>query len=199
MKKITGLLLASSFILAACAPPRPAAELPGNERLPLTERKAQTERVSNWEISGAMAARSKSKGWTASINWLQQGANNCQLRLFGPLGGGSVIIDKKGSLVTYRDGKHTASSTNANQLLVEKTGMRLPVNSLFYWVRGLPAPGAVQSSAHDQYNHITQLKQDGYTINYTRYTSVNGVDLPSMIRLDGHGVMIKLVIKHWKI
>lgn len=199
MKKISGILLASSLLITACAPPRPAAEMPTNERLPLAERKVQTERVSNFEISGAMAARSKNKGWSASINWLQQGANNYQLRLFGPLGGGTVIIDKKGSTLTYREGNHTASSTNAEQLLLDKTGIRLPVNNLFYWVRGLPAPGSVQSTAHDQYNHLTQLRQAGYTVNYTRYTSVNGVDLPSMIRLDGHGVMVKLVIKRWKI
>lgn len=156
-------------------------------------------RVSSWDISGAMAAKSRNKAWSASINWLQQGAGRYQIRLFGPLGSGTVMIQKNGGVVTFKDGPKSASSGNADKLLMQQTGVRLPVGNLYYWVRGIPAPGSVQSVSKDKGQHIQVLRQAGYTIQYTGYTRVGGIDLPSQIRLQGNGVFIKLVIKRWKI
>lgn len=189
-----------AFLLTACAPtPRPAEEPPTNKVVPLEKRKAETATVSSWEISGAMAAKSKAKAWSASMNWVQHGSNSYQIRLMGPLGGGTVLINKTGNTVTFQDGAKKSSSTNAEDLLLKQTGIRLPVNNLYYWVRGLPAPGNVQAEKHDQYNHLVQLKQSGYTIDFNRYTSVKGVDLPSAIRLEGNGVMVKVIIKNWNV
>ncbi|HAT6978078.1 TPA: outer membrane lipoprotein LolB [Legionella pneumophila] len=194
IKRLTIILIC---FLTACAPPRPSEELPANREIPLEERKAETATVSSWEIKGALAAKTKAKGWSATMNWVQQGANSYQIRLMGPLGGGAVLISKKGNTITFQDGSKITTSTNADELLLKQTGIRLPVNNLYYWVRGLPAPGGVQSEKHDQFNHLIQLKQNGYTIDFTKYTSVKGIDLPSMIRLEGNGVMVKVVIKNW--
>ncbi len=155
--------------------------------------------VTSWNLSGAMAARNKNKGWSASINWLQKGSNHYQIRFFGPLGSGTVMIDKNGSNVVFRDGPKTASSTNADELLHQQTGIRLPVQNLYYWVRGLPAPGAVQASKYDAMNRLISLKQAGFNIEYLQYTSVGKAVLPSQIRLQGNGVFIKLVIRRWKL
>lgn len=194
IKRLTIILIC---FLTACAPPSPSEEPPANREIPLAERKAETATVSSWEIKGALAAKTKAKGWSATMNWVQQGANSYQIRLMGPLGGGAVLISKKGNTITFQDGSKITTSTNADELLLKQTGIRLPVNNLYYWVRGLPAPGGVQSEKHDQFNHLVQLKQNGYTIDFTKYTSVKGIDLPSMIRLEGNGVMVKVVIKNW--
>lgn len=186
-------------LLTACAPPKPAEELPTNKIVPLEKRKTETATVSSWEISGAMAAKNKSKGWSANMNWVQRGPNSYQIRLMGPLGGGTVLINRTGNTITFQDGAKRSTSTNAEELLVKQTGIRLPVNNLYYWVRGLPAPGGVQAEKHDEYNHLVQLRQNGYTIDFTKYTSVNGIDLPSMIRLEGNGVMVKVIIKSWHV
>lgn len=150
--------------------------------------------VASWQLSGAMAARSKHKAWSAAVNWAQQGANNYQIRLSGPIGSGTVLINKHGGVVTYRDGAKTASSSSAEDLLLHQTGIRLPVSSLYYWVRGLPAPGGA-SVQKDANNHAAQIRQNGYTVDYSRY---NG-DLPTLIRLQGNGVVIKLAVKQWNV
>lgn len=155
-------------------------------------------RINAWEVSGAMAARNKNKGWSAAVNWLQQGPNRYQIRLSGPLGGGTVIITKSGSIVTLKDGNKTASSANAETLLRQQTGVRIPVSNLFYWVRGIKAPGAVQSEKHDQYGRLSQLRQSGFVIDFLQYTSAGKTILPGIIRMQGNGVFIKLVIKRWK-
>lgn len=190
---------ALSCFLLACMPTICSA----SHRLPLaTPHPASTEStaaLSSWELSGALAARNQKRGWTAVLNWLQQGPNQYQIRLMGPLGGGSVIIEKHGNRVTFRDGGKKISSNNADELLQKKTGVRLPVKNLYYWVRGLPAPGATQSIQRDANHYLTGFNQAGYSIAYSAYTSVSGMTLPSKIRLQGHGVLIKLVIKHWRI
>lgn len=199
MNAIKHLSIVSICLLTACAPPRPAEEQPVNKVIPLAERKAETATVSAWEIRGAMAAKSKSKGWSATMNWVQHGPSSYQIRLMGPLGSGAVVVNRSGGVVTFKDGPKTSTSSNADELLLKQTGIRLPVNNLYYWVRGLPAPGGIQSEKHDQFNHLVQLKQSGYTIDFTKYTSVKGIDLPSMIRLEGNGVMVKVVIKNWTV
>lgn len=109
------------------------------------------------------------------------------------------MISRKGGAITFRDGPKTVTSSNADELLKQQTGVRLPVNNLFYWVRGIPAPGAVQSSQRDAANRLVLLRQAGYTIQYQGYSASSKTALPSRIVLQGNGVMIKLVIKRWKI
>lgn len=167
--------------------------------MPVEQRKAKTATISSWEIRGAMAAKNKNKGWSAALNWKQSGPGAYHIRLMGPLGSGTVLIDKKGDTIAYQDGSKKITSHDADKLLAEQTGIRLPVNNLYYWVRGLPAPGPVQGERRDEYNHLVQLKQSGYTINFTKYTSVKGIDLPSMIRLEGNGAMVKVVIQNWTV
>lgn len=155
--------------------------------------------ISSWDLNGAMAVRSKSKAWTASVSWMQQGQNSYQIRLMGPIGSGTVLIQKQGGVVRFQDGAKKASSANADQLLVQQTGVRLPVANLYYWVRGLTAPGGVQSEKRDAAGNLMLLQQAGYTIQFGGYTAVSKAALPTQIRLQGQGVAIKLVIKHWRV
>ena len=205
MNALKHTCLASICILTACAAPqRTTLEAPPKLQ-PQAEQKQKIAPVlsatslSSWELSGAIAAKNNKKGWTASLNWLQKGPNEYQIRLFGPLGGGTVIIEKHGAIITYRDGPKKITSTNASELLQKQTGTQLPVHNLYYWVRGIPAPGAVSSAHRDENNRLMSLNQAGYQIDYTAFTTASGMDLPSKIRLQGHGVLIKLVIKHWRV
>ena len=161
MNAIKRLVLVFFCLLTACAPPRPAEELPINKIIPLEKRKAQIKIISSWNIHGAMAAKNKTRGWSATMNWVQSGPSDYQIRLMGPLGSGSVLISRKGGEITIQDGPKTATSSNVDELLQKQTGIQLPVNNLYYWVRGLPAPGEVQSEEHDQYSHLVTLKQSG--------------------------------------
>jgi outer membrane lipoprotein LolB len=213
----------SLVILTACAPPKIPSSF---ENLPQTTQNQSNAEIganlqttngtlssgknqplnaanqktpSSWELSGAMAARNKNKAWSASVNWLQRGAGSYQIRLFGPFGSGSVLIEKQGGTVVFHDGPKSATSKNADELLMQQTGVRLPVNNLYYWVRALPAPGSVQSAKRDQANRLIELHQAGFTITYLGYSNVGSTLLPTAIKLQGNGVFIKLIIKRWKI
>lgn len=164
-----------------------------------TVRSVAAQRVTSWQINGAIAARKQNKGWNATLNWRQQGPNQYQIRLNGPLGNGAVLITKQGNTVTYHDGPKKLTSSNAGALLARETGVRLPVNYLYYWVRGIPAPGPVQSIQRDAANHVLVLRQAGYTVQYAQYKPVKGLQLPTRIHLQSHQVFIKFVIRQWGI
>ncbi len=191
--------LLTVLTLTACAPPKMTTEITSKQPNTPVATKVSAKTVTSWDISGAMAARNQSKSWSASLQWAQMGPNDYQIRLSGPLGGGTVLIVKQKGLVTYTDGPKKMSSSNADTLLKEQTGIQLPVNHLYYWVRGLPAPGAVQGAHYSPTGELISLQQSGYSIQYANYTSVNALTLPQKMQLNGHGVTLKLVIKQWRV
>ena len=73
----------------------------------------------------------------------------------------------------------------------------MPVSDLYYWSRGLPAPGPVGAIHRDTQNHIISFQQAGFTIEYPSMIQVHGVDLPRKIKLQGNGAIIKVAIKRW--
>ena len=199
-------IMALLMLITACAPKKPANELLGSPTVnpaqtePKTpEPKQQANTLTHWEITGAIAARNNKKGWTATFDWEQRGMDEYQIRLFGPLGGGTVLIDRKKGLTSYRDGQQVSASRDANSLLKQKTGIALPVANLYYWARGLPAPGSLKAVKYDSLKHMKSFQQAGYTVEYLSTMTVNGIDLPKQIKLQGKGILIKVAIKQWKI
>jgi outer membrane lipoprotein LolB len=195
------LLFSLTALLTACAPSHitPEIQTAAQQSKSAATRIDAAKHLSAWQITGALAARNKQKNWTASIDWQQQNLNNYQIRLFGPLGGGNVLVKKTGRLITYQDGQKRVTTTNIDQLLYKETGIRVPLHNLYYWVRGVKAPVAIQPSQKDTEGHLSILKQGGYTIRYENYQTVKDTDLPTKLRVTGPGGSLKLVIKHWKI
>ncbi|OGV27836.1 MAG: outer membrane lipoprotein LolB [Legionellales bacterium RIFCSPHIGHO2_12_FULL_37_14] len=116
------------------------------------------------------------------------------------MGGGATLITCSGGKVTYQDEHKKISANSASSLMKQQTGVSLPVESLYYWARGLPAPSApVSSSSYGPQKQLLQLKQSGYTLNYSDYKVFHGYRLPNKILLEGQGVRLKLVIKSWSI
>lgn len=195
----------SVIFVTGCAPP----EAPDAALSPLAASQAQKQtspimktrtasEVSSWTITGALAAKNKTDAWTASIHWTQNGPNNYNIRLFGPLGGGSILLEKKNGVVTYQDTQKRIKSHNADGLMYQQTGIRIPIQDLYYWVRGLPAPGAIKSADHDSSQNLTYLEQAGYAITYLNYTNRKGINLPSKIHVRGSKGNLKIIIKRWE-
>lgn len=158
--------------------------------------------VSSWEISGAMAARNAKKSFTATVRWHQIGPQQYQIRFIGPIGSGAVLISKINGVVTFQDGAKKMVHKSDEQLLEKTTGVRLPIHSLYFWVRGIPSPHfGSQKTSIQKYpdGHIRILKQGNYTLEYGQYMTVKGIDLPSKIRLEGSNINLKFVIKQWQI
>lgn len=193
----TLFIILFGLILTACATVS-TTQAPLNKTMSWGERQQELTAIQDWTLSGAVAIRSPQRGVNASINW-QQKTGDYQIELFGPLGAGHVQLSGQPNQarLTMADAQqYTANS--AETLLQQHSGYRLPVSNLFYWVRGLPAPGMQAITQFDQYNHLLQLQQQGWNIHYSDYVGVRGVDLPNTLNLTRPGFTIRLVIKHWK-
>ncbi len=182
------------LFLVGCAPHTP--QTTSSEAAPPVH---LAQSVTAWEIKGLIGAKTPKKAWSANLIWAQQSPSHYQLRLFGPMGGGVVLIEGANGVVTYKDEHKRIQGKQARQLLREQTGVDLPVESLYYWVRGLPAPGKPDEAVYDANKQLVILKQAGYLIEYSPYQAVNGYVLPAKMKVQGKGLVVKLVIKAWRI
>lgn len=180
------------LLLCGCMPKPEATLTP-------TQAAQSAKTLSSWEARGLLGVRQHQKAWSAQMVWTQQGPHQYHLRLFGPLGGGSVLIDRVGNQITYQDDKKKISATNASGLLKQQTGIQLPVDSLYYWARGLPAPGSIESAHYNENHELIQLQQFGYQIDYGTYQTVGAYHLPTSLKLKNSQLLAKLVIKQWKV
>jgi outer membrane lipoprotein LolB len=83
-------------------------------------------------------------------------------------------------------------------LFEQQLGSRLPVSSLYYWIRGLPVPGIEAQKQLDAFHRITVLSQQGWRIEYSRYSSINQIDLPSKMILNNSALNVKIIINQWQ-
>lgn len=152
----------------------------------------------SFNISGAIAVNSNGKGWNANLNWKQINSEQYTIRLSGPIGSKTIVINKDNSGVTYQENGQIIKAHSAEELLKKKAKVSLPIYNLYYWIRGIPAPSAIQLTERGTNNQLSLLKQDGFTINYNEYMTTNsGAVLPRKIRITGKNITIKLVIRNW--
>ncbi|MOA27497.1 Outer-membrane lipoprotein LolB precursor [compost metagenome] len=121
------------------------------------------------------------------------------IRLSGPLGRGAARLTGrpgKVSLEVANQGRYDAP--NPEVLLEEQLGWKLPVSNLAWWVRGLPAPDSKSRLTLDGDSRLASLEQDGWQVEYTEYTQLNGYWLPERIKLHGTDLDVTLVIKTWQ-
>lgn len=197
------LALAFVLILTGCASINPQSMHDngapvGNHHMPWPQRQAQLTALKQWSAEGSIGAHSAKNGLNASFSWQQQ-ADNYTIQLFGPLGINRTQLAGNKQQVTLQTSKETFTASNPELLLRQRTGWRLPVSNLYYWLRGLPAPNARYTKSFDANNHLAQLNQAGWNVQYLSYSSVNNVDLPDRILLTNPQWRVRLVIRNWQL
>jgi len=192
---------ALGLLLAACAsqpaPQQTIANWDSHQR--------SLARLKTWNLDGKLAIRStdpqgKAFRQSANLNW-QQRPDQYTLHLSGPFGQGSTVIkgDKQGVSLAQA-GQSTLRAATAEALLKQTLGYSLPIDALYYWVRGIPSPIA----AHDQLSKsengsLASLQQLGWQLSFSRYTKLEQWPLPGKIIARKGPVQITLIIKQWKL
>lgn len=194
---LIGIIITSFVLLTSCAT-MPADSSGATHKLSWSARKHQLTTITHWQITGAAAIKLPQHGLTASMVW-QQKNDDYHIQLFGPFGIGRTIINRHNSIVTLSTNGRLYTAKSPEALMQNTLGWQLPVSNLFYWVRGLPSPGSYQHIEFDHYHHLRKLNQQGWFINYQQYTSVNGVDVPSLLTLSQQNISVKLVFSQWQL
>jgi len=183
-------LFALCLLLSSCGSLTPPSEIN-------TYKSAAS--LSNWSITGAIAAKNQRKSFSAMMQWQQSGPDHFTLRLYGPLSGGSVLIEKHGARIVYQDGQRTIQSSHPEQLILTETGVNIPVNHLYYWLRGIKAPQSAHTQQLNSQGQLNVLEQDGFKIIFNAYTVVGNLMLPSKIDITHPEGRVRIVIKQWLI
>ncbi len=182
-------------ILSGCvsAPARkPAAPAPWPQR------RAQLQSLDPFELTGRVAVAAGSEGFTAHLDWQQQGPRST-VQLNGPLGVGGVhVVANGGSLDVETSQGRRLTSEEARAELARELGFDAPLGSLRYWVLGVPDPAGPAAETLGANQRLASLQQDGWQIVYSAYTSAGGDWLPQRMVLRRGTVRVRLVVDRWQ-
>lgn len=161
-------LAAAASLLSACVSPgiapsvegRAAAEAAWNQRI------ASIEAANGFVLLGRLAV--KGGGLSGSLRWQQDGTR-FNLRLTGPFGVGALTLDGDDRLVAIKSKNIDLVTAEPEAVLAARTGWRLPLNALHYWVLGIPAPQSAADVALDADGRALSLQQAGWSIRYSDY------------------------------
>jgi len=191
------ILMWGVALVSACSTlPSPVETTPDSERLWLAQRDSIGQ-LDHWTISGRLGIQTENEGWHVSFRW-QQETENYRIALSDPLGQESAELqgDSQGVSLLLADGRRV-SAVDPEELLSKQLGWRIPIQGLYYWVRGLPQPDAMETHGWDEEGRLQWLDQSGWHISYRRYGDFSGKALPTKIFLDNSALKLRLVIDEW--
>lgn len=173
--------------LSACASTPPAQ--------PSMVRPAQAEHAP-FVIAGRIAVKHDGGRSSATLRWAHD-ASTDEILLFAPLGKTIARISRDRHGITLDTQSKRTVAQDAEELTQQALGWRLPLAGLQHWVLALPVPERALDIERDANGQISLLRQDGWTIRYTRYAASTPDSLPLRLILQREGLEIQLLIDEW--
>lgn len=161
--------------------------------------------VEHWQVQGKLGIRLPSDSGSLYFNWLQR-PENFAIHLSGPLGQGASWI-RGGSQANNlqqvsleRGNQPPVYADNLETLMHSTLGWSLPVSELYYWMRGIPAPGIpIEQIDHDTGGRLEGLQQQGWKIRFERYKTIKSWPLPGKLIAEREPLKLTFIIKSWKL
>lgn len=151
----------------------------------------------HFQIKGRVAIATGQDGFTASLRWVQNGAQS-EVALDGPLGVGGVRVTTDGATLSVVNSRgERLDSDAARAELKSRLGFDAPLASLRYWILGVPDPSGPAAEVVDAERRLTGLQQNGWQIDYADYVAMKGDWLPGRITLQSAAVRVRLIVDHW--
>ncbi len=198
MKSITLLFTFLLILWGGCAhlPPPQTAET----RALWQTHQLELSQVKDWYLEGRIAVTNLEDNWTANVYWQQQ-ADQYELRFNAPLGQGGLLLIGDQNGVAMRTSKaETFYATTPEALIAKTLRLEIPLSHLYFWIRGLPVPALpIAQLFLNEEGYLYHFQQDGWRIDYQRYSNDSGITLPSKIYLENERFRVKIVISQWKL
>jgi outer membrane lipoprotein LolB len=187
MRHLVGVGLA--VLLAACATPRPAVQTLPSQGLSLDM---------PWSLQGRIAIKAGENSQSGQLQWRHRKGRE-ELLLLSPLGQGvaRLVSDAEGVLLEVPN-KPPRRAPDAENLTLEALGVALPLSGLRYWIGARPDPARPFEQSVDTHGGITQIRQDGWVIDYLQYMRDVSAR-PRKLTIARNGLEIRLVIDTWEL
>jgi outer membrane lipoprotein LolB len=181
------LLLAGILVLPACSTISTTPEIAYQP----TTTQNELYDLQRWAFEGRIAITGKNDAWSANINW-EHSPTEDLIKLSGPLGQGGALIQLNASGVTIdQGGGDVKSSTDVENFINQQVGLAVPVNSLRYWVVGLPDKSQTVSAIEKGFEQV------GWKNQYKTMQPVGSYVLPRNMTVTSETVKLKLFIDQW--
>jgi outer membrane lipoprotein LolB len=191
------LLLASLLLLNGCAALRqPVTTTP----VTWSQQQRQLEQIQAWQLTTRTGVHlPNNRNLLTSLDWTQQ-PQQYQITVYSPLNLGSIkITGNKNRVTLWKSSTQSFSAATPEQLMQSQLGWQLPISNMYYWIRSLPVPGVASEKQFEATGHLVVLQQQGWTIHYRSFTTVQQLELPSHIELTDGSTRIRIIVKNWQL
>ncbi len=142
---------------------------------------------------------------TATLDWTYSDPHHYQLELADPLSFGDLILTKNNHHTVIHYNQEYFEGDHPQALIQRLTQLRLPIEPLQYWIRGLPDPQfPIEEHELNTQGLSESFRQQDWRLRYTAYQSLPSphrpglaVYLPGVITLQGPHLAIKIKINRW--
>ena len=183
------------LLLAGCATHPPPSEYNADA---WQQHRQLIAQLDQWRATAKLGIRSPKKNVSARLDWIQRGGEY-RIALSGPLGFGSALIEGNAEIAQMQhDGKTLLQPPGA--LLLQATGVALPVEAWHWWLRGIPMPDdqPIMGLATNSRGQATTFIQRGWTLSFSRYKQTALGYLPTKIGGENAALQFKLVVAQWR-
>lgn len=157
--------------------------------------------IKAWHLSGRIAVSQGEEAWNLNLDW-QQNGDDYQIQLHGPFGAGRVQLTGNAQGVILKDADDQSFYADRPEtLLLERTGVAMPVEGLRYWVVGLTSPTQSSQPRLDPQGRLAYLEDTDWKVKFKRYVSVSGMQLPGKVFIvkPEQDIDVRLVVDEWKL
>ena len=190
---LRSLAWASLALMVACVPKPVRIQGAGSEGQ--AAREASLAALPDWSFRGRLAINNAGQAGNARIEWRQRGPD-FEIRLSAPVTRQSWVLRRQGgesSIEGLEGGPRTGPDAQA--LLLQATGWRIPVDALASWVRGARS-GAEAVLDYDPQGLPAALQEGGWTVEY-RAWKAGEPPLPTRLFARQGEASVRLAIEDW--
>lgn len=149
----------------------------------------------SWTLQGRIGVQAGEQSLSGQIHW-QHSAETDEVLMTSPLGQGvaRIVRNVEGVMLEVPN-QPPRHAPNAESLTREALGYVLPVSGLVWWVQARPDPDNVFEATRDAAGRLTQLRQNGWVIDYLQYAADAR---PRKLVVTREGLEIRLVADSWQ-
>lgn len=166
------------------------------------QRQAALSSMPSWTLLGRASVTYRGDNWPFGIDWQQPASNRYTMQIKHPLTQTTVadVVKTTNSVSLTANGRQY-QDTSAERLIEKHLKVRIPVEGMQSWVRGIAAPGyAVSGLQLDAFGRPLALQQAGWNIKYGDYPGRNVDALPGLVQVSRtvpQPVQVKMRIRKW--
>ena len=189
---VPGVVVAALLLLTGCT-------VAGNRSAAVLDAAALAE-LESWGLRGRVALNREGRGAQANVLWRQEGAL-ARLELSGPWGVGAERVRiEDGDADLFSEGDWV--SMCAPGMRIEELEMlcdSAPLQSLPYWLRGLPDPASPFTEYSSGRGAAREFRQDGWRIEVNALARSGGLAVPRRLNISGPGASMRVAITNWEL